>query len=158
MADILQKQDTSLVWDGGAGLDLTLAGLANGAGRQGESHDFGALFPQYVRVELRMVFAVNPTAGNVVEVWWASSIDGTNFDGECTGSDAAFATATKRFRLHYVGALSASADTDPQRQSWLFALPARYGAPVIWNASGQALTATEADQVLTVTPLPGDVS
>jgi len=158
MADILQKQSVSLVWDNGAGYDLTLASLANGAGRQGEKHDFGALFPQYARFELLLDFNVAPTAGNVVEVWWASSIDNTDFDAECTGADAAFATATKRFRLHFVGTLSASNDTDPQRASWLFALPARYGAPVIWNASGQALTATEADQVLTVTPLPGDVS
>ena len=59
--------------------------------------------------------------------------------------------------LHYVGSLIASNDTDPQRASWVFFLPARYGVPVVWNASGQALTATGTDQVLTVTPLIGSV-
>ena len=158
MADILQKQDTSLVWDNGAGYDLTLASLANAAGRQGEKHDFGALFPQYARFELLLDFNVAPTAGLTVEVYWASSIDNTNFDGECTGADAAYSTIADLARLHFVGALAASNDTDPQHASWVFFLPARYGAPVVYNRSGQALTATEADQILTVTPLIGDIT
>ncbi len=60
-------------------------------------------------------------------------------------------------RLYYVGSLVCTNDTDPQRQSWVFFLPARYGLPVVSNQSGQALTATGTDQVLTVTPLIDEV-
>lgn len=159
MAAINQTQGTPVVWTSSGGTEaLTLSSLADGAGRQGEEHDFGATFPQLARVELLVDFNAAPTAGLQVEVYWASSDDGTDYDAECTGSDAAFATAADRARLHFVGCLVASNDTDPQRASWVFALPARYGLPVVWNASGQALTATGTDQVVTVTPLIGDIT
>lgn len=157
MAAINQTQGTTVTWTSAGGDEtLDLTSLANAAGRQGDEHDFGATFPERVRIELTVDFASAPTAGLTMDVYWASSDDGTNYDGECTGADAAFARADCA-RLHYVGSLVASNDADPQRASWVFFLPARYGVPVIWNASGQALTATGTDQVLTVTPLVGSV-
>lgn len=158
MASVKQTQGTSVVWTSSGGDHvLTLTSLANANGRQGDKHDFGATFPERVRIELTVDFNAAPTAGLTMDVYWASSDDGTNYDGECTGSDAAFALADC-VRLHYVGSLVASNDTDPQRASWVFFLPARYGLPVVYNASGQALTATGTDQIVTVTPLVGDVT
>ena len=158
MAAINQTQGTTVTWTSTGGDEvITLTSLANGTGRQGDEHDFGATFPERVRIELLVDFNVAPTAGLTIEVYWASSDDGTDYDGECTGADAAYSTLADCARLHYVGSLVASNDTDPQRASWVFFLPARYGVPVVWNASGQALTATGTDQVLTVTPLIGSV-
>ena len=118
----------------------------------GEKHDFGASFPTRVNVTLLLDFNVAPTAGERVDLFWSSSIDGTNFDAECTGSDAAF-TEANNVRLKLIGSLICTNDIDPQRVSWLFYLPARYGLPVVVNKSGQALTSTGTDQVVTVTPL-----
>jgi hypothetical protein len=158
MAAINQTQGTTVTWTSAGGDEtLDLTSLANAAGRQGDGHDFGATFPERVRIELTVDFASAPSAGLAINVYWASSDDGTNYDGEASGSDAAFALADCA-RLHYVGSLVASNDTDPQRASWVFFLPARYGVPVVWNASGQALTATGTDQIVTVTPLVGDIS
>lgn len=159
MASVNQTQGTSIVWTSSGGdAVLTLTNLASGDGRMGEEHDFGATFPELVRIELLLDFNVAPTAGAVVDVYWSSSVDGTNYDGECTGADAAYNTEADMMRLHYVGSLAASNDTDPQRASWLFRLPARYGLPVVNNQSGQALTATGTDQVVTVTPLVGNIA
>ena len=156
--EILQKQGTSIVWTSAGGDEvLTLTSLANSTGRAGDEHDFGATFPIRVRIELEVDFNVAPTAGNTVRVYWSSSDDGTDYDGECTGGDAAYSTAADLARLHHVGVLPASNDTDPQIASWIFFLPARYGLPVVYNASGQALTATGTDQILTVTPLIDEV-
>lgn len=156
--EILVKQDTDVVWTSAAGDEvITLTSLADGDGRMGDEHDFGATFAARIRISLEVDFNVAPTAGNTMDVYWSSSHDGTDYDGECTGSDAAYNSEDDMKRLYYVGSLFASNDTDPQRASWVIFLPARYGLPVISNQSGQALTATGTDQIVTVTPLIDEV-
>ena len=147
-------QGTSVTWTSSGGTEtLTLTSLADGDGRAGDEHDFGSEFPTRVNVVMELDFNVAPTAGEVVNLYWSSSIDGTDYDGECTGSDAAYNDENDMKRLHWVGSFVCTNDTDPQRQSWVFYLPARYGLPVVSNQSGQALTATGTDQIVTVTPL-----
>lgn len=156
--EILVKQDTDVVWTSAGGDEtLTLTSLADGNGRQGDEHDFGATFAARIRVAIELDFNAAPTAGEQVDVFWASSHDGTDYDAECGGADAAFNSEDDSKRLHYVGSLICSNDTDPQRASFVFFLPARYGLPVVMNQSGQALTATGADQIVTVTPLIDEV-
>jgi hypothetical protein len=156
--EILQKQGTDVVWTSSGGDEvITLTSLANGDGRAGDEHDFGATHAPRVRVSLEVDFNVAPTAGLTMDVYWSSSHDGTDYDGECSGADAAYNSEDDMKRLHYVGSLVASNDTDPQRASWVLFLPARYGLPVVSNQSGQALTATGTDQIVTVTPLIDEV-
>ena len=154
MSELQTKQGTDVVWTSAGGdAVITLSSLANGNGRAGASYDFGANFYGTIRIQMELDFNVAPTAGNRVDLYWSSSIDDTDFDGECTGSDAAYNDEDDMVRLYFVGSLVASNDTDPQRRSWVFQLPERYGLPVVSNQSGQALTATGADQIITVTPL-----
>ena len=156
--EVLVKQGTDVVWtSSGRNETLTLTSLANGDGRAGDEHDFTATFPARIRLAIELDFNVAPTAGNVVDVYWSSSHDGTDYDGECTGTDAAYNDENDMKRLHWVGSLVCTNDTDPQRQSFVFFLPARYGLPVVSNQSGQALTATGTDQIVTVTPLIDEV-
>jgi hypothetical protein len=153
----MAQQGTSVTWTvaGSGDYELTLTSLANGDGRAGEGADLGATWADRARIELLLDFLAAPTAGEVVDVYWSSSVVGvaSALDGECTGSDAAYNAEADMKRLHYVGSLVVSNDTDPQRASWIFFPPARYGLPVVSNQSGQALTATGADQVLKYTPL-----
>jgi hypothetical protein len=156
--EILQKQGTDVVWTSAGGDEvITLTSLANGDGREGDEHDFTATHPSRVRISLEVDFNVAPTAGLRMDVYWSSSHDGTDYDGECSGADAAYNSEDDMRRLHYVGSLLASNDVNPQRASWVFWLPARYGLPVVSNQSGQALTATGTDQIVTVTPLIDEV-
>ncbi len=156
--EILQKQGANIVWTSAGGDEtLTLTSLADGNGRAGDEHDFGATFAQRVRISLEVDFNVAPTAGEVMEIFWSSSHDGTDYDGECTGSDAAYNSEDDAKRLHFAGVLVASNDTDPQRASWVFFLPARYGLPVVFNQSGQVLTNVGTNQIITVTPLIDEI-
>ena len=156
--EILVKQDTDVVWTSAGGDEvITLTSLATGDGREGDEHDFTATFSSRVRISLEVDFNAAPTAGLTVDVYWSSSHDGTDYDGECTGGDAAYNSEDDMKRLHYVGSLVASNDTDPHRQSWIFFLPARYGLPVISNQSGQVLTNVGTDQIVTVTPLIDEI-
>ena len=53
MAAINQTQGTTVTWTSAGGDEtLDLTSLANAAGRQGDEHDFGATFPERVRIEL----------------------------------------------------------------------------------------------------------
>ena len=156
--EVLTKQGTTLEWiSSGGDYGLIMSSLANGDGRQGESGDFGATFASRVRIGVEFDFASAPTAGTTVDCYWSSSHDDTIFDGECTGSEGAYDSEADMARLYYVGSLVTSNDTDPQRTSWILHLPARYGLPVISNQSGQALTATAADQKVIVTPLIDEI-
>lgn len=159
MSAIEQTQGTTVVLTSSGGDKVfTLTSLADGTGRQSEYIDLGATFPERVRVELLADFNSAPTSGLCLNVYMASSVDGTAFDGECGGGDAPYGPLANCARLRLVGCLVASNTTNPQRASWVVYVPARYVAFVVWNASGQALTATGTDQVLRVTPLIGDVS
>lgn len=151
--EYLQKQGTDVVWTSSGGDEtITLTSLANGDGRAGDEHDFGATHARRIRIAVKLDFNTTPTAGDVVNICWASSHDGTEYDGECTGSDEAFNSEDDAERLQFVTALRCSADTNPQQTSKVIGLPARYGLPVVINQS-TALTATGTDQVITVTPL-----
>jgi hypothetical protein len=154
MTTFYQTQGTDIVWTSSGGDEtITMTSLGNGEGQAGDEHDFGANHSEKVRISLEVDFNAAPTAGLRVNVYWSSSHDGTDYDGECTGTDASYDSEDDARRLHYVGTLLASNDTDPHRASWVFFLPARYGLPVVFNQSGQALTSVGTDQIVTVTPL-----
>lgn len=156
--EILQKQGTDITWTSAAGDEvITLTSLADGAGREGDEHDFGATHAPRIRISMELDFNAAPTAGLTVDLYWSSSNDGTDYDGECTGGDAAYNDENDMKRLYWVGSLICTNDTDPQRQSWVFFLPARYGLPVVNNQSGQVLTATGTDQIIIVTPLIDEI-
>lgn len=156
--ELLVKQGADVTWSsGGATEVITLTSLADGDGRMGEEHDFTATFAARVRISMELDFNAAPTAGLLVDLYWSSSHDGTDYDGECTGADAAYNDENDMKRLHWIGSLVCTNDTDEQRQSWVFFLPARYGLPVVSNQSGQVLTNVGTDQIITVTPLIDEI-
>lgn len=144
---------TSITWTSSGGTELlTLTSLADGNGRAGEEHDFGDPATMTWYWDLKLDFNVAPTAGNVVDIYWAASDDGTDYWGECTGADEAYNSEDDMKRLMHLGSLVCSNDTNPQITGGVFELPGRYGLPVISNQSGQALTATGTDQIFSMTP------
>ena len=156
--EFLQKQGTSITWTSSGGDEtLTLTSLADGNGRAGDEHDFGETHAPRVRIALYIDPNAAPDAGKTFDVRWSSSQDGTRYDGECSGSDEAYNSEDDMKRLHWVGALSCSNDTDPQYASWVINLPTRYGLPVVSNQSGQVLTNVGTDQIITVTPLIDEI-
>ena len=154
MTTFYQTQGTSIVWTSSGGdKELDMTSLANGNGVQGEANDWGTNHPEKVRILLEVDFNAAPTAGETVDVYWSSSHNNTDYDGECVTTGSAYNSEDDMKRLWFVGSLPASNDTSPQNKSWNFFLPAEYGLPVVSNQSGQAFTSTGTDQKVTVTPL-----
>lgn len=156
--EILRKQGTAISWQASGGDEtLILTSLANGAGRKGDSHDWGAAFPPRIIIELETVFGVAPTAGNALEIYWSSSRDNSNFDGGITQGDGVFSDEDALRQCHLIGVFPADDDTNTQIVSWVLDLPGRYGFPVVFNNSGQALSGTAGDHDLRMTPLIDEI-
>jgi hypothetical protein len=152
--EILQKQGTSLTWKTSGGTyTYTLTSLANAASRKGPVHDFGATFPVRARWQLKTDFNAAPTAGALMYIYWVSSMDGSVFDAQLTSGDAAGPALAQAAHLTMIGSFVCENTTTSQIQSGTFEIPARYGFPVIYNASGQALSGTAGDHEFKITPL-----
>ena len=161
--EIRVKQGSAVVWKAGGGNKaITLASLADDAGRCGEKADLGATFaPRYaVTVEINLDAA--PTAGNSIEIYWAPSHDNSTFPGGATGTDAAYKPGEEdewKKQLLLIGCLVVTADADSvvQTQVFVFSPPGRYGCPVVINKTAQAFEGDNDDHQITLTPLIDEV-
>ncbi len=157
--EILVKQGSDKVWkNSGGDYAITLASVADGAARQGAKGDLGATFASRYAVTLQINLDSAPTAGNVIELYWAASHDNATFPGGADGTDAAYKAAEedeRKKQLTLIGCLVVTADADAvvQTQVFVFSPPARYGCPVVINKSGQAFEGDDDSHQLTLTPL-----
>lgn len=165
--EILTKQSGAKVWKAAGGdYAITLAGLANNAGRMGQKADLGDASGRFASrwvfwVELNLDAA--PTPGNVIEIYWAASRDNTTFPGGVTGADGPYHPGEEdewKKQLLLVGCLVVTADADSvvQTQVFEFSPPARYGCPVVINKSGQALEGDDDHHRLTLVPLVDEIA
>lgn len=163
MTDIKVKQETAKTWkNSGGDAAITLTSLANNAARQGAKLDLGATFSARYACFLDMDINVAPTAGERIELWlaWSNDPDAGDFNpGGVSGTDAAYKAAEEdewKKQLDFGGALIATADgagTIQRQMVGVVDAKARYVSPVIVNKSGQALSATAANHVITLIPL-----
>lgn len=165
MAVVTNKVGTAYSWKSSGGdKAITLTSLANAAGRGGAKGDLGAAWSRRMAVVFITKFAVAPTTGNLVEIWWAASpsgTDGTENPGGASGTDAAFSNPTQaKFLLTYIGALycSNAIGTGTHEFHTEFFPSMRYGFPVIINNSGQALSSTAGDHEFRLIPLTEDIT
>lgn len=167
--EVLVKQGTDIVWKNSGGeYAITLASLADDAGRCGVKGDLAknaavaGRFAARWAVTAEFNMDVAPTAGEVIELYWAPSYDNTTFPGGATGTDAAYKAAEvdewkKQLLLIGCVVLTADADTVVQTQVFVFAPPTRYGCPVVINKGGQALEGDDDSHQITFTPLEDEV-
>lgn len=153
---------TTQTWASTGGTYLiTLTSLANAAAREGAKGDFfdatyGA--PELLEVRFETAVAVAATDGNTVELWMGesdSATAGTNNPGNLTGTDAGVTNGDQlRRQLYLVGAMSLSnaRGTNVQKQRFVYFPTQRYVVPMVFNASGQALSATAGNHLIAVTP------
>lgn len=161
--EVLVKQGAGKVWkQSGGDYAITLASLADGAGRCGAGGDLGATFAARYAVTLQLNLDVAPTAGKTVELYWAASRDGSTFPGGATGTDAAYKPGEVdewKKQLLLIGCLVVTNDAEAvvQTQVFVFSPPARYGCPVVINKAGQALENNDNSHRITLTPLVDEV-
>jgi hypothetical protein len=163
---LLVKQGTAKVWKASGGdYAITLAGLADGAGRMGQKGDLadpsGRFSPRWaVTVELNMDAA--PVAGSVIEIYWAASRDNATFPGGASGADAAYKPGEEgewKRQLLLIGCLVLTADAESVIQTAVFEFwpPARYGCPVLINMAGQPLEGDNDAHCITLVPLVDEI-
>ncbi len=161
--EVLLKQGASKTWkQSGGDYAITLASLADGAARCGEKADLGATFAARYAVTAELSLDVAPTAGNVIELYWAASHDNTTFPGGATGADAAYKAGEEdewKQQLLLIGCLLVTNDAEAVVQTQVFVLspPTRYGCPVVVNKTGQALDESSTSHQITITPLIDEV-
>lgn len=173
MANLIQlNEGTPIVWgtaatydgDGGAIThEMLFTSLADSAARQGVKADLGDPRPRQYAVTLRIEMDVAPDPNKYVYVYWAPSLSGiaaTANPGGVSGADAAYTgtagstLAIALNRLTLIGVMYMLPDVAAvvQQETWMFTPPTRYGSPVIYNASGEALEDDALEQSLTFTP------
>ena len=160
--EVLLKSGTAVVWKNTGGTyALSFGGLAISAGRQGVKGDLGATRAARYLARITVNPNVAPTPGQTVDVYWAGSPDlaaGDANPGGTTGLDAAFSDTDLLKQLEFIGSISLDGATGNQTADVGILIPKhRYGMPVVFNASDQALNATEGDQAVTLYPVIDEV-
>lgn len=147
---------------------ITLASLANAAGRQSVKLDLGLTRAAFYDVFLDIEMAATPTAGNSVDGYWAPSVNataGTDNPANVTGADAAYAgyssnlTATLP-QLQFIGSgiLTAQATATVQKlYMGRFSPAQRYGSLVVVNNGGSAVHTSDANCQVRLVPVEGVV-
>ena len=149
--------ETAIDWLSSTGDELiTLTSLAAGAGRQGALHDFGtaARAPEFAwRAWVK--FAATPVVGEEVMIYWKTS-DGTSPDNDDGTGDIALSAEDKLKNLMYLGSIIVDeASTTPLFvSSGDVYLPQRWGGPVFFNDTADALSATALDHGFSLAPVP----
>ena len=160
---IYQNDESAITWlaFGGSAV-LTLTSLGAGAGRQGALYDFGvAARPADFYWRAWVVFATTPVVGEVIRLYWKTS-DGINPDNDDGTGDAAVSAEDKLRNLKYIDELTVDEASSTPTFVASGYLPkriaaARYGAPVFWNATADALSATAGDHGFSITPVPDEM-
>lgn len=157
---IYVNEETPITWLASGGTALfTPTSLASGAGRQGALHDLGvAARAREYAWRAWVKFVTTPVVGEVIDIYIKTS-DGTNPDNDDGTGDAAVSAEDKLKNLKWIGQIVVDeASTTPTfRASGTVYVDHRYVAPVFWNATADALSATAADHGFQLTPIPMEV-
>ena len=148
-------------------IDLTSVGA--GAARQGAKKDLGSEFARQFLVAVAIEFAVAPTSGDLVEIWWAgspSTTAGNANPGGTTGADAAYAgtasdsLADSKLQLRPLGSLTATSDATTVVQYQTvgeLVAPYRFGMPVVVNLADQAFVADAVEMYVALIPMTDQI-
>ncbi len=145
---------------------ITLASLANGngtsaGGRQAATLDLGEYWAQRWRINTAFELAATPTAGNAINLFGSYSEASGAGDGNTSGSDAAYTgysnnidAATKQLELIGCHICTSQATSTVQKTiAGVFFPKGRYLNVVVDNRSGAAFHSSDANCVITFTPL-----
>ncbi len=144
-------------------VQLALASVADAAARQSAKVDLGATRAAQFSVVAAIEFAATPTAGEVVELYWAASPDSTAANGNpggASGSDAAYSgTAASTLaesvkQLQWVGNFVCTDDATTTIQIahvGMFSPLERYGSLIVKNESGAAIHSDDVECHMVIT-------
>lgn len=150
-------------WSCSGSLNITLASLANGAGREGtiaSFYDPTYGLPDYIDYACFAQTTGNPTNGSGVE-YYISQADTTSYSldrpnpGGLSGVDAAVANVQeKKLQCDYLGflAMSNGMGSGVQHQHMRIYTPLQYQIPLVVNMAGQPFNSASGNFRITATP------
>jgi hypothetical protein len=156
---VLQHDGAIITWKASAGTELlTLTSLATLAGRQGGYHDFGtAARARRFAWRAKIVPGATRVVGEVVRIYFTTG-DGTVYDNDDGTGDIAVSSIDKLRNVLQIGAIIIDENAAvPMGASGEFEMSARWGAPIVWNASANSLSATAGDFLFELTEVPDAV-
>lgn len=152
---------TPIVWDSAtAATTLTLTSLGAGTGRQGDLLDLRTIFGNGLRparYSYRLYFKLSgvPTVNEVVELYLKTS-DGNHPDNDDGVTDAGVSAEDKLLNLTPVdvAVVDEAAVVELVASGTIENLDAPLVAPVVWNRTSDAFSATASDHAFILTPVP----
>lgn len=144
---------------------ISLTGVANNAARQSAKVDLGANRAQAYGFAAALEFAATPTAGAVVELWWAGSpaaTAGNANPGGVSGTDAAYTGYSANLdaslqQLQLIGLFictaQATATVQQVTRVGLLVPRFRYGSLIVYNKSGAAIHSDDVECHVVATPV-----
>lgn len=150
-----------------AQLDLT--SVADDAYRQSDKVDLGTTRAEEYEVDAALEFAATPTAGEVVEFWWAPSTSttaGTGNPGNASGADSAYTGYSSNGdasikQCQFIGDfVNTSQATGTVQKARIGAFKPRhqYGSLIVCNRSGAAMHSDAVEMSVRLTPVAGVVT
>lgn len=151
----------------GGSAAITLVSLANGngtsaGGRQSATLDLGAaLLDRLWRIDCDFELAATPTAGNTINIYGSFSDSTGAGRGNTSGSDAAYSGYSSNLdasakQLEFLGAFVVTSQATATVQKGfvgVFMPKGRYLNLVVDNRSGAGFHSSDANCVITLTPL-----
>lgn len=154
---------TEMTWKSSGGTKvLTLTSLTNGSCREGDKSatliDGSKGMPELLVCRLESAVGSAATTGRELALFFGesdSATAGTNNPGNLTGADAGLSTPTELLmQLFNCGSLvfSNTRGTNVQKAVLFYWPKSPYIIPVLYNDTGQTLSGTAGNHVLSVTP------
>lgn len=156
---VYQHDETAINWlSSGGSAAFTPTTLGSGAGRQGAHYDFGTSARArrfYWRAWLKP--GGTRVVGQPVYIYLKTS-DGTRHDNDDGTGDIALSALDKTRNLRMLGVIEIDENAAVEMvASGEIEISARYGAPIFYNATANALSATAADFGFSLTPVPDEI-
>jgi|ERR1043166_5319876 hypothetical protein len=156
---VYQHDETAIVWKSSGGDHaFTPTSLATAAGRQGAYHDFDTS-ARAALYAWRMALKPGGTrvVGEIIRVYWITS-DGTSPDNDDGTGDIAVSALDKLRNVDQIGTIQIDENAAVVMVGHgVIEVTHRYGAPAIWNATANTLSATAGDYIFTLTPIPPEI-
>lgn len=149
-------------------VQLSLASVADTAARQSAKVDLGATRAALYSVMAAFELAATPTAGEVIELYWAASPDSTAANGNpggVSGSDAAYAGYSSNLaasvkQLLFIGSFICTVQVTTTVQIayvGVFSPPERYGSLIVKNESGAAFHSDDVECHVVFNPIVDEI-
>ena len=157
------KEETATEWlNTGGNLDMDLGGLAADAVQMGAFLDLGAnpRSQDYAFELLIDGFDTAPVVGESVDLYFAQSLDTTNFDGNPSTdptptAEGVMTTAQLKNTMFVASAIVYSTTAgDKLKITGVVRLTSRYVSPVVHNNTADALLSAGDAHSLKLTPIP----